>query len=290
MKYQRKGEILSGYIVSNYNSMDGTYICPRLLEEAEKRGMRLETVGVFDVIVTPDAVYNRGKKLEKRDFVIHRFKTGEIRRALAGLGSVSYNHSTNLEQFNNKYRQLLHIKSDACRLPVSCISRLERDHGEIVALVGSPFVAKGLESSEGKEVFLIRGEGDYLELKSKFLPEKEWLFQEYIRSSHGRDVRIYSIRGEAVAAMERFSEHDFRANFVLNGTAKKLEITPPFRQIARDIYMSTGLDFVGIDLLYGESGYVFCEINITPGMLGIESVTGVNISEKILDMIEGDFY
>ena len=58
--------------------------------------------------------------------------------------------------------------------------------------------------------------------------------------------------------------------------------------VARDVYEQTGLDFVGIDLLYGEGGYVFCEINVMPGISGLEAATGVNVAGAMIDVIGGD--
>ena len=67
------------------------------------------------------------------------------------------------------------------------------------------------------------------------------------------------------------------------------EITEDIRQIARDIYEQTRLDFLGIDLLFGEDKHYFCEINVTPGIEGMERATGVNVAGLIMDTMIGDF-
>ena len=67
------------------------------------------------------------------------------------------------------------------------------------------------------------------------------------------------------------------------------EITEDIRQIARDIYEQTRLDFLGIDLLFGEDKPYFCEINVTPGIEGMERATGVNVAGLIMDTMIGDF-
>ena len=63
-----------------------------------------------------------------------------------------------------------------------------------------------------------------------------------------------------------------------------------YQNIARDIYLQTGLDFLGIDLLYGEGKPYFCEINVMPGFKGAEKASGVNIAKKIIETIRGDFH
>ena len=140
-------------------------------------------------------------------------------------------------------------------------------------------MAKGLESSMGREIFLVHNDSELKKMAAGYSPEKEWLFEEYIASSYGRDMRFYSIRGNVAACMQRKSAGDFRANVALGASVEPLEITDEIRTIAKDIYDQTGLDFLGID----------CEINVMPGIEGIEKASGKNIAREICGTIKGDF-
>ena len=155
--------------------------------------------------------------------------------------------------------------------------------------LGSPFVAKGLESSQGTEVMLIENEKDFQDLQSIFSGEKEFLFEEFIRTSIGRDLRFYSIRGKVVACMVRKSQGDFRANVALGAEVEAHEIAPNLCKIAESIYKQTQLDFLGVDLLFGEDKPYFCEINVMPGIEGIEKASKMNIARCIIETIKGDF-
>ena len=62
-----------------------------------------------------------------------------------------------------------------------------------------------------------------------------------------------------------------------------------FGPFSKDIYEQTGLDFLGIDLLFGKDKPYFCEINVMPGIEGMERATGVNVAGAIIDTILGDF-
>ena len=126
-------------------------------------------------------------------------------------------------------------------------------------------------------------------MDSVFGQEKEWLYEAFIRSSYGRDIRFFSIRGTVVACMQRRSRNDFRANVALGAAVEPFKVTPEIEQIASDIYEQTGLDFLGIDLLFGESKPWFCEINVMPGLKGIEAASGVNVARQIILTIRGDF-
>ena len=54
-------------------------------------------------------------------------------------------------------------------------------------------------------------------------------------------------------------------------------------------YEQTGLDFLGIDLLFGREKPYFCEINVMPGLEGIEKASGINVAGKIIETIQSDF-
>ena len=281
---------LRGYIIEKYNNMTGAYTCHRLVEEAEKRDMELDIIGVHDCCITKDGIVNSRHSLEKRDFIINRYKWGAVKDALNSLSSRSYNSIEDYDIFKNKYQQVKLLRSSEFKIPKYILGSSLLPYKVLTSLLKPPFVAKALENSMGREIFLIENEGQYSSLSNDFPVDREWLFEEFISSSYGRDLRLFAIRGEAIACMMRKSQGDFRANVALGANVEDIKITPVLQQIANDICQQIKLDFVGIDLLFGEDGFYLCEINVMPGLEGIESASGINIAGKIIDMIQLDFY
>ena len=281
--------LISGYIIEKYNKMTNAYTCNRLVEEATKQGMDLKIIGIHDTMILNNEIRNDGVKLEKRDFVINRYKWGKVKDEINSLAAKSYNPLEAYNIYINKYEQVKRLRSDAFLVPRYLLGTAMLQYEDIVNILGTPFVAKGLESSMGEQISLIEKEEDLKNLRKKYGMEKEWLFEEFVTTSFGRDMRFYSIRGEVVACMQRKSQGDFRANVALGASVESYEITPAIRQIAKDIYEQTGLDFLGIDLLFGEDKPYFCEINVMPGIEGIEKATGVNVAKKIIQTIKEDF-
>lgn len=280
---------IKGYIIEKYNKMTNAYTCNRLVEEAEKLGIDLKIIGIHDTIILENEIINNGVRMEKRDFVINRYKWGKEKDEINSLAIKSYN---SLEAYNiyiNKYEQVKRLRSEEFIVPKYLLGTAMLPFEEIEKFLGLPFVAKGLESSMGEQISLIEKKEDLQKLYKEYGMEKEWLFEEFVTTSFGRDMRFYSIRGEVVACMQRKSQGDFRANVALGAKVEVFEITPQIRQIARDIYEQTKLDFLGIDLLFGEEKPYFCEINVMPGIEGIEMATGVNVAKKIMETIKGDF-
>ena len=280
---------INGYIVEKYNNMKGAYTCHRLVVEAQKQNIRLDIVGVHDCCITTDGIFNTGRELDKRNFIINRYKWGAIKDALNVLAQRSYNRIEDYDVFKNKYEQVRFLNSPDFKVPEYVLASALFPYSVLKERFGGPFVAKALENSMGREIFLIENEEQYSHLGIDFPIDKEWLFEEFISSSYGRDLRLFAIRGRAVACMMRKSQGDFRANVALGASVEKVEITPVLQNIARHVCSLTNLDFVGIDLLFGESGYYLCEINVMPGLEGIEAASGQNIAGMIIEMIKNDF-
>lgn len=277
-----------GYLVERYDDMAGAYTTRRLVEEADERGIDLRVVGVLDMQVVDGALRHGDEALKPRDFVINRYKWGHLKRELGRLAPRAYNSPVPFERFVDKYEQLVSIRSEAFTIPRWVLGTPGQGFERMASLLGVPFVAKGLASSQGAEVELISSEADMGFLASRFGADRELVFEEFVSSSAGRDLRLFAVRGLPLACMERRSERDFRANVALGAEVSARRVDDALECVARDVYEQTGLDFVGIDLLYGEGGYVFCEINVMPGISGMEAATGVNVAGAMVDVIGGD--
>lgn len=280
---------LKGYLIEKYNNMADAYTCYRLIEEAEKAGIDLKITGVEDTVFSDGYLFNDGIRLEECDFIINRYKYGKIKDEINNLARKTYNDISLFNIYIDKYEQLLRIKSEVFKVPEYILADADYEYEKIKESFGTPFIAKGLESSMGREIFLIKNKEDYKKLTEDYEKDKKWLFEEFIASSYGKDLRFFLLRGEVIACMKRESAADFRANVALGASVEKYEINEEIKKIGRDIYECTGLDYLGVDLLFGEYSLYFCEINVMPGLKGIEESSGKNIAGEIIKMIKGDF-
>ena len=145
--------------------------------------------------------------------------------------------------------------------------------------LGYPVIVKESYGSMGKGVYKA---DNFNELKSvmEAVKLKPHLFQKFIPTGSGKDVRIIVIGGKAVACMERSNQTDFRSNIAKGGTGRA--ITPPkeFIEVAERACKELGLDYAGVDLLYGEHGQpILCEVNSSAFFLGMEKATGINVAK-----------
>ncbi len=152
--------------------------------------------------------------------------------------------------------------------------------------LGFPLVAKLAFGSLGQQVKLIHTREELQNCCEEW-KNKPHLFQKYIEPSKGKDIRIYVVGGQAVAAMERHNPKDFRSNIGAGGHGEK--ITPPagFEQAAIDACALLGLDFGGVDLLYGPDGEpIICEVNSNALFNELNTVCDVHIEKRIAELVQ----
>lgn len=152
-----------------------------------------------------------------------------------------------------------------------------------------PFVLKECFGSFGAQVYLIHTRKE-AEEKLQELEGKPMLIQEYIKTSVGRDIRINMVGEEAVTAMLRYNDNDFRANITNGGSMKPY--TPNEAQIAlaRKVCEILKLDFAGVDIMFGEKDEpILCEVNSNAHFKNIYDCTGVNVAEKIMEYVYRKF-
>ena len=281
-------ETITGYLLEKYNYMKGSYTCYRFLEEAASLGMKMEMVGALDLCAGGIAVWNGNRRLEQRDFLFNRYFDGAVVDCMSRLTSRSYNQTDRFRYYRNKFHQLSVVEGSQVHIPVSLMGTATLCWTLLSEKLGGPFVAKGTTGSMGREVFLISNAADLNGLLEKYGDRKEWVFQQYIRESAGRSLRLLSIRGRIVASIIRESEDDFRANVALGAHTSVFPVDDALEELALRIYEKTRLDFVGIDVLLGNDGYYFCEFNVMQGLEGVESASGKNLAREMMLTIQRD--
>jgi ribosomal protein S6--L-glutamate ligase/gamma-F420-2:alpha-L-glutamate ligase len=72
---------------------------------------------------------------------------------------------------------------------------------------------------------------------------------------------------------------DFRSNVELGGSASAYQPSKEVIEICEKTAQVLGLDYCGIDVLFGEDGPLICEVNSNAFFGGMESATGVNVAK-----------
>ena len=151
--------------------------------------------------------------------------------------------------------------------------------------LGLPLVIKESYGSFGQQVYLARSREEAVEI-IRGIGHKDFVLQSFIASSEGRDLRINVVGGEVIATMYRYNDNDFRSNISNGGSMKSYQPTEEQKAVAIKAAEVLGLDFAGVDVMFGENGSsVVCEVNSNPHFKSTMECTGVNMAEHIMGHI-----
>src|SRR5690606_31832705 len=110
---------------------------------------------------------------------------------------------------------------------------------------------------------------------------------EFISESMGEDLRAIVVGDKVVAAISRIDESMHSSSRSFNGSLEvKMEpinLKPSEEIIAVEAARALNLDVAGVTMIRSRAGTLILEVNSSPGLEGIESVTTQNIAGQIVE-------
>jgi ribosomal protein S6--L-glutamate ligase len=145
-----------------------------------------------------------------------------------------------------------------------------------------------LHGNKGAGVILAESQAALKSVLDAFQRLKEpVIVQEFIKEANGKDIRAFVVNGEIVAAMERSAKvNDFRSNLHQGGHALPIDLSAEEKDLIIKTAMVCKLDVTGIDMLRSNKGPLILEVNGSPGLEGIENVTGVDVAGRIIQHLK----
>lgn len=262
----------------------------RLIREAaERAGVYAITKRNYEVMMDLTASIDNPP-----DFVVFLDKDILLARFLKNKGILVFNDPEVIETCDNKANQYIELAKNHIPMPKTIIapkvypSFTIADSGyyeKVLMELKLPMIIKEGRGSFGMKVYLIETEEAFYEKVDK-LRGVDYLFQEFIATSRGRDIRVNIVGGEVVAAMYRHSETDFRANITNGGVAEVVQLTDAQSALAIKAAQAVGAEFAGVDLLFGEDEEpLVCEVNAAAHIRNILNITGINVADAMIQYI-----
>ncbi len=269
----------------------------RFLSEGEKMGLEVKAFkpNQFDLLVTEekrDQIIIDGKWTDLPDFIFpyfnhsdHSYFSLAIVRQFERMGVNVFNNADTLERVRDKLHAHQILAEEELPTPDTMLAKFPVNVELVEETLGFPLIVKTLHGALGSGVFLIENAKsfeDLMTLVHETQPNILMIFQKFIASSKGRDLRILVVEGKVIAAMQRTAKAgDFKANFSQGGSVAKFEIDKKAADIAVKTAEALNIQVAGIDLLFTDDGYTICEANTFPGFKGLEKATNVNVPEAI---------
>ena len=242
--------------------------------------------GFADVL--PEAVFVRAVAAGSFEEVTFRL---DILHALKLSGVVVYNDAVSIERTVDKgMTSFLLMQNQVPAPPVWVCENAEAAHNVVHAQLkkGHAIVQKPLFGNCGRGLQLIDSREYQLDTE---LINGVYYLQRFIDQDdhNGRDWRIFVINHQAVAAMERISEH-WVTNRARGGKCLPAVLTPALRELAEAASRATGIRYGGVDIIRDAQGnYLVLEVNSVPAWRGLQSVCPVDIADLMAKDLMGRF-
>lgn len=262
----------------------------RLIQEASERaGVKAMIKKNYEVMMDLTTSIK-----DAPNFVVFLDKDILLARFLKNNGIPVFNDPEVIETCDNKANQYIQLAKNRIPMPKTIIAPKVYPnftiansgyYEKVLEQLTLPMIIKEGRGSFGMKVYLIETEEDFYE-KVEELRGVDYVFQQFIASSRGRDIRVNIVGGEVIAAMYRHSETDFRANITNGGVAEVVELTEAQSKLAIEAAHAVGAEFAGVDLLFGEQEEpLVCEVNAAAHIRNILNVTGINVADEMIQYI-----
>lgn len=212
--------------------------------------------------------------------IIRQFEVKNIYTTLSSLALV---------RSRDKLRATQVLAKHGIGIPKTVFAKQPRDVNNLIKTVGGPpLIVKLLEGTQGLGVVLAETKTAAKSVIEAFYGlNANILVQEFIKEAGGSDIRAFVVGGKVIAAYKRQGqEGEFRSNLHRGGQGSKVKLSAIEKKTAVAACKALGLNIAGVDMLRSERGPLVLEVNSSPGLEGVENVTGVDVAGKIIEFIE----
>ena len=271
----------------------------RLVESAKKLGHEVEVINplrcYMNISAKTPEIHYQGRVLDNFDAVIPRigasvtFYGTAVLRQFEIMNAIPLNSSLSIMISRDKLRAHQQLSKKGVPMPITGFAHSTDSTQDLISLVGgAPLIVKLLVGTQGKGVILTETKKAAESVINAFRElDAYFLVQQFVKEAGNKDIRCIVLGNEVVASMQRTAkEGDFRANIHTGGFAEEVEITDDERKTAIAAAQALRIECGGVDIIRSKDGPLVLEVNSSPGLRGIEGVTGFDIAGMIIKHLE----
>lgn len=291
-----KSTLLKGWIIyPRYISLHKDNAFEWMKHEASQQGISLDVLFAEDFATVcgtdGNSLLHMGKQVgEYPGFVIMRGHETALSRffEMKGVPVVNSSESSLLAKDKLLAGQVFAQAGIPIPLTVGCPQDELWGYGRARNAIGANrFIVKRRDGSKGEDVYLVENAEQMEEAVGNC--GTNCIIQEFIGESSGRDLRVWVTGGKAAACVMRYSDTSFKANFSQGGKVAAYEMTDEVKHLAEKAANVLGLEFAGVDLLFGRDGLLVCEANGNAGFRTLSSVGDNRIPAGLFTYIAGKY-
>jgi ribosomal protein S6--L-glutamate ligase len=266
----------------------------RLAETSRRRGHLVEVIDplslTLELVNTPNVASSTSRRaiIPRIGASITEFGCALLRQFELE-GHWALNPAVGISRSRDKLLSMQLLYGRGVPVPRTAVVGEPRELEHAIAAVGGlPVVLKIRRGTQGRGVVLARTFAAARRVHSVLSDFQQYtLVQEYIQEANNEDTRVIIVGRKAVAAMVRQAPRgDFRANLHRGGRARSISINPEIRDLAVRAAQVHELGFCGVDIIETSRGPAVLEVNSSPGLRGIETATGIDVANLVIEFME----
>ena len=241
---------------------------------------------------TGNRITYHGEVAEDFDVVIPRLSRTtaqygeEVISHFEWIGTPVINRAKPIATARHKFHSLRILAQHGLPVPPSLTVGSTTFLENAVAEIGNyPFVVKPFYGTHGRAVMLLDTPTSLTSAVDALCDlHQDHVIQSFITDAGGVDIRALIVGGELIAAMKRSAPPgEFRANIHKGASGEALSLPDEYTRLAIEATAALELEIAGVDLLETNDGPVVLEVNPSPGFEELETVTGINIADAIIE-------
>lgn len=236
---------------------------------------------VYDnkVISLPDIVIVRN---------LNNYQAISLVRQFEEYGVTTINTLTKTELAKNKFATLQVLSSHNIPVPKTTLIHENIILENIEKEFKYPLLLKKNMGHLGQGIILCQNASQLRDILDTFkislLPHIQFMIQEFITHSKGKNVRVIVIGNKVIGAiLKEVDKSEYKTNSTFGSKTSIYTIDKKLERISLQTAQVLGLDIAGIDFLMDKDEYKICEVNFQPMFERFEKTTQTNVAKAIIE-------
>jgi ribosomal protein S6--L-glutamate ligase len=274
------------------------YSTKRLIEEAKAAGLKTEHIPLVEVKLSvnkkSDALYKK-KSLSRFDYILPRIDSKRagigypVMRFLDLLGVRKPYSAETVLMAHDKFITLERLAYSGINVPETYLTGSKSVAKEIVRKGKLPMMIKLLSGYGGQGVMVMESkEAAESTIDTMQTLHQQILIEKFLKNP-GEDIRGILAGDELIASYKRIAATgEFRANIHAGGRGEPFKLTPEMEETAFKSAKAIGARICAVDMLESGGRPSVLEVNINPGLQGIEKATGINVAKRMIEFVRSE--
>ncbi len=273
-----------------------SYTSRRLVDEAKNAGLSLDYIPVVSVELRIrdrlEAFYGK-TDLSKFDYILPRIDSKRaiigypVIRFLDALGVKKPYPAETIHIAHNKFLTLEQLVKHGIHVPETYLTASKECAMKIIEKQKLPLMLKLLSGFGGKGVMVMESkEAAKSVIETMTVLKQEVLIEKFLPNP-GEDIRGLVAGDEVIGSFKRIAPSgEARANIKAGGKGVAYKLTSEMEEICFRCAEAIKSKICAVDMIESKDGVNVIEVNINPGIQGMEKATNLNIARRMMEFVK----